>query len=169
GHGGVSAAIALRQRNFKGSVLLVSEDVDLPYERPPLSKDYLSGEKTFERIMFRPSAFWDDRAIELHLGDQVVEVEPEAHSVRLRSGKRIGYKQMIWSAGGRPRELSCTGAHLAGVHSIRSRRDVDKLTQGLAEGSSVAVIGAGYIGLETAAVLRQMACEVVVLEALDRV
>lgn len=169
GHGGAQAAIALRQRRFEGTIAVIGEDPELPYERPPLSKDYLAQDKPFERILIRPAAFWVEREVRMLTGRRVVSVDPEAHSVTVGDGETIGYDQLIWAAGGHPRRLSCPGADLAGVHSVRTRADVDRLMGELAGTSRVAVIGGGYIGLEAAAVLTKLGRAVMVLEAQDRV
>ena len=170
GHGGAQAAIALRQNGFEGSVLMVSRDSELPYERPPLSKEYLSGDKPFERILIRPKQFWIDKNIELRLGTEVVAIDPAAHEVALGIGESIGYGKLIWAAGGAPRALTCSGADLKGVHAVRTRNDVDTLMCELADGAKKAVVvGGGYIGLEAAAVLRKLDCQVTLLEAQPRV
>lgn len=170
GHGGAQVAIALRQNGFEGSVLMVSQDRELPYERPPLSKEYLSGEKPFERILIRPAQFWSDKDIELRLGMRVIAIDPANHEVVLGNGVSIGYGKLIWATGGTPRKLTCSGADLKGVHSVRTRDDVDALMRELQEGAKKAVVvGGGYIGLEAAAVLRKLNCEVTLLEALPRV
>ena len=170
GHGGAQAAIALRQAGHEEPILIISRDRNAPYERPPLSKEYLSGDKPFERIMLRPEAFWVERGVELRLGCNANEVDPQAHSIVLSDGESVTYRKLIWAAGGDPRRLSCSGADYAGLHTIRSRRDVDQLRSELDGGSRRAVIvGAGYIGLEAAASLRKLGCEVTVIEMLDRV
>jgi 3-phenylpropionate/trans-cinnamate dioxygenase ferredoxin reductase subunit len=169
GHAGAQAAIALRQNKFEGSIAIVGDEPEFPYERPPLSKDYLAGEKPFERILIRPPAFWAERDIAMLAGTRVVAVDPRAHEVTTASGGRIGYGRLIWAAGGSPRALICTGHDLAGVHAIRSRADVDRLTSELGATTRVVVIGGGYIGLEAAAVLTKLGKHVTVLEALDRV
>lgn len=169
GHGGAACAIALRQGGFAGSILVVGGEPDLPYERPPLSKDYLAGARTFERLLIRPPVFWAERGIRFRLGTRVVAVDPEAHIARTDSGEAIGYGQLVWAAGGRPRLLACAGRDLAGVHAIRSRADVDRLIAELPGAERIAVIGGGYIGLEAAAVLAGLGKRVVLLEALDRV
>ena len=170
GHGGAQAAIALRQKGFSGSILMIGRDRDPPYERPPLSKEYLAGEKPFERIMIRPRQFWDDKQVELKLGCNVSKVDPEARELTVSGGETIGYSTLIWAAGGDARRLSCPGGHLDGVHAVRDKPDVDRLKTELEQGARrVVVVGGGYIGLEAAAVLRKLGCEVTVLEALDRV
>ena len=170
GHGGAQAAIALRQNGFTGSILLVGREPEIPYERPPLSKEYLAREKTFERICLRPEAFWGDKAITLMRGAEVVKVDPPAHQLTLRDGASITYGQAIWATGGDPRRLSCEGSDLGGVHAVRTRADVDQLMKELDAGASRAVvIGGGYIGLEAAAVLTKLGVRVTVLEMLPRV
>ena len=169
GHGGAQAATALRQGGFSGSIAIVSAEAEPPYERPPLSKEYLAGEKDFERLLIRPVAFWAERDIVLRLGRTVVAVDPQARRVTTDDGARLGYGRMIWATGGAPRTLSCQGHDLAGVHSVRSRADVDRMQAELASVERVIVVGGGFIGLEAAAVLAKFGKSVVLLEALDRV
>jgi len=167
GHGGAHAAIQLRQLGFDGSIGLIGREPDLPYERPPLSKDYLAGEKQFDRMLVRPPAFWGERGIEVLTGREVERVDPEARRLGCASGEEIGYGRLVWAAGGVPKRLACPGGERA--HVIRSRADVDRLRTELPAVGRVAVIGGGYIGLETAAVLRKLGKEVVLVEALGRV
>lgn len=169
GHGGAQAAIALRQAGFEGSIAMIGAEPELPYERPPLSKEYLAGEKPFDRILIRPEAFWRDRAVSLRLGVRVVSVDVAAHQVLTDTGDRIGYRHLIWAAGGEPRRLTCQGHDLAGVHTVRTRADVDRMSGELADVDRVVIIGGGYIGLEAAAALSKYGKSVVLLEALDRV
>jgi 3-phenylpropionate/trans-cinnamate dioxygenase ferredoxin reductase subunit len=169
GHGGTQAAITLRQLKFEGSIALVGDEPDLPYERPPLSKEYLAGDRAFERILIRPAAFWNDRQIAMRLGSAVVAVDPVRKDVTLGSGERLGYRHLIWATGGTARRLSCDGHDLAQVHSIRRRADVDLLLRQLPGAERIVVIGGGYIGLEAAAALSKMAKNVCILEAADRV
>jgi 3-phenylpropionate/trans-cinnamate dioxygenase ferredoxin reductase component len=159
GHAGAQAAIALRQNKFEGSIAIVGDEPELPYERPPLSKDYLAGEKPFGRILIRPPAFWGERDVAMLTGRRVVSVDPAAHNVATSDR----------ATGGSPRSLVCSGHNLAGVHAIRTRADVDRLAGELAATTRVVVIGGGYIGLEAAAVLTKLGRQVTVLEALDRV
>ena len=169
GHAGAQAAIALRQNKFEGTIAIIGDEPELPYERPPLSKDYLSGEKAFERILIRPAAFWQERNITMLPGKHVVRVEAQAHRIETEAGEAIDYGHLIWATGGSPRSLICSGHDLAGVHAIRTRADVDRLMGELAATGRVVVIGGGYIGLEAAAVLTKLGKHVTVLEALDRV
>ena len=170
GHGGAQAAIALRQQGFTGSIMMIGRDSEPPYERPPLSKEYLARDKPFERIYIRPPQFWEERDVTLRLGNIVTAVDPQAHTVKLSDGTEIHYGKLIWAAGGDPRRLSCTGADLNGIHAVRDRADVDRMMAELDDGAKrVAVIGGGYIGLEAAAVLTKLGCKVTLLEALPRV
>jgi len=170
GHGGAQAAIALRQNGFTGSVLMVSRDREPPYERPPLSKEYLAGHKPFERILIRPRQFWDDKQITLRPGCSVSRIDPIAHELSVSGGETIGYSTLIWAAGGDARRLSCPGGHFHGVHAVRHKPDVDRLMAELGQGGKrVVVVGGGYIGLEAAAVLRKLDCDVTVLESRERV
>ncbi|WP_347302705.1 FAD-dependent oxidoreductase [Croceibacterium sp. TMG7-5b_MA50] len=170
GHAGAQAAIALRQQGFAGSILLVGRDRDLPYERPPLSKEYLTGAKSFERILIRPPAFWAERQIAFLPGTNVSRVDPVAHELGISGGRTLAYGTLIWAAGGDPRRLSCGGADLAGIHAMRDRADADRLLAELDAGARRAVvIGAGYIGLESAAVLVKAGCDVRVVEQQERV
>jgi 3-phenylpropionate/trans-cinnamate dioxygenase ferredoxin reductase subunit len=169
GHGGAQAALMLRQQKFEGTVALLGDEPEPPYERPPLSKEYFSGEKTFERILIRPHAFWGERNVDLLLNRRVVSVDAAAHEVTLADGTKLGYGQLIWATGGSPRRLACEGHDLKGVHAVRTRADVDAMLTELHATDRVVVIGGGYIGLEAAAVLSKFNKHVTVLEALDRV
>jgi len=169
GHGGAQAAIALRQNKFEGSIAMIGDEPELPYDRPPLSKEYFQGEKMFERILIRPAAFWKERNVAMLLNRRVVSVDPAARSVATADGATIRYCQLIWATGGSPRRIGCSGNDLTGVHTVRTRADADRMIAELASVTQAVVIGGGYIGLEAAAVLAKFGKKVVVLEALDRV
>ena len=170
GHGGAQAAIALRQHGHDDTIALIGRDSVPPYERPPLSKEYLAGDKSFERIMIRPERFWSDRGIELILDSAVQAIDPARHHLSLPDGRTLGYRKLIWAGGGNPRQLGAPGANLAGVFHVRDKGDADAMMAALERGARrVVVIGGGYIGLEAAAALRGRGCEVTVIEAQDRV
>ena len=169
GHGGAQAAVALRQAKFDGTIAIVGDEPFLPYERPPLSKEYLAGEKPFERILIRPETFWNDRGVAMLTGRSVTSVDPASKSIALNIGGSLSYGSLIWAAGGSPRRLNCSGHALTGVHAVRNRADVDRLIAELPTVSRVVVIGGGYIGLEAAAVLSKFGKHVTILEAMDRV
>src|SRR5205085_9396325 len=119
GHGGAQAAIALRQLGFAGSLAILGAEPWPPYERPPLSKEYLAGEKEFERLLIRPESFWAERRVELLLGQAVTAIDPVAKTVTRVGGETLGYGSLIWAAGGTPRKLACAGSER--VHTIRDR------------------------------------------------
>ncbi len=170
GHGGAQCAIALRHNGFTGSIAMIGREPDPPYERPPLSKEYFAREKTFDRLYIRPPAFWGEKDISLLLSTEVTAVDPAARQLTLSDGTQFGYGSLVWATGGDPRKLSCPGADLAGVHPVRTRKDCDQLMGEIDGGvRAIVVIGGGYIGLEAAAVLTKLGCQVTLLEALPRV
>ncbi len=169
GHGGSQTAVALRQSGFEGSIALLGAEPEVPYDRPSLSKEYLAGKKTFERMHLRPQDFWSSRNVELVLGTRVVAVDPVAKTVTLENGACYSYRSLVWAAGGEPRKLSCPGSELSGIFYIRSKADCDALLAVLPDASKVAIIGGGYVGLEAAAVFRELGKHVVLVEALNRV
>ena len=169
GQGGAYAAIQLRQHGFEGSIALIGREAEPPYERPPLSKEYMLGDKAWQRLLIRPADFWAGKGIELLLNAEVVSVDPAGRAVQLQDGRAIGFGELIWATGGDPRPLSCPGSELAGVHAVRTRADADAILAELGDVSRVAIVGGGYIGLEAAAVLRKLGKEVILLEVLPRV
>jgi 3-phenylpropionate/trans-cinnamate dioxygenase ferredoxin reductase component len=168
GHGGAAQAAQLRQKGFAGSIAMMTAEPELPYERPPLSKEYLAGEKSFERMLLRPPAFWAERNVEILTSTRVTAVDAAAHRLDTSAGP-IAYGQLVWAGGGDARRLNCPGHDLAGIHAIRTRADVDGLIAALVEPRNIIVVGGGYIGLESAAVLTKLGHHVTLFEALDRV
>ena len=168
GHAGAQTAISLRQLGFESSIALIGDEPELPYERPPLSKEYFSGEKSFERILIRPATFWQERAITMLLGKRITEVNAEARFVAA-GAERFGYDKLVWCTGGSPRQLTCKGADGENVHGVRRRQDVDAILAQLEQVRHVTVVGGGYIGLEAAAALSKLGKSVLLLEALERV
>lgn len=169
GHGGAQAAVMLRQLGYSGSVTMIGREADYPYERPPLSKEYLAKDKPFERLYLRPPAFWPERGIDMRLSTEVLNVDAASQSLSLSDGSTLTYGDLIWATGGDPRRLTCPGADLEGIHAVRTRADVDAIMVKLDSVSHVAVVGGGYIGLEAAAVLTKLGKPVTLLEALPRV
>lgn len=169
GHAGAQAAIALRQQKYEGSIALMGNEKYPPYERPPLSKEYLAGDKTFERILLRPESFWVERNIDLLTGCRVSKVDADLRSVTLTNDNEVSFGKLIWATGGSPRLLDCSGSQARNIHAVRSRADVDKIIAALPSTNNVVVIGGGYIGLEAAAVLTKLGKKVTIIESLNRV
>lgn len=169
GQAGAAAAIQLRQQGCTGTIGMIGREPLPPYERPPLSKEYMLGDKEWERLLIRPADFWVSKDIELLLSCDVVSLAPDKKLVRLQDGREIGYDKLIWATGGDPRRLDCPGADLAGVYGVRTRADVDAIVADLQQVDRVVIVGGGYIGLEAAAVLRKLGKQVTLLEVLPRV
>jgi 3-phenylpropionate/trans-cinnamate dioxygenase ferredoxin reductase subunit len=171
GQGGASVVMGLRQMKFAGSITVLGAEPELPYERPALSKEYLAGDKAFEKLLLRSADFWREKDVRFVLGAgaRVVSVDPAAHTVTTEDGRTFGYGSLVWAAGGRPRRLPCPGHDCAGIHYVRDRADVDRIMAELPATRRVAVIGGGYIGLEAASVLRKKDKAVTVFETEPRV
>jgi 3-phenylpropionate/trans-cinnamate dioxygenase ferredoxin reductase subunit len=169
GQGGAGAAIQLRQQGFAGTIGMIGREAEPPYERPPLSKEYMLGDKTFDRLYIRQPDFWASKGVDLVLGTEVSTIDPAGQSALLSDGRTVTYGDVIWATGGDPRKLTIPGAQLAGVHGVRTREDADAILAQLEQVTRVVVIGGGYIGLEAAAVLRKLGKDVTLLEVLPRV
>lgn len=169
GHAGAQAAHALRAGRFGGTIGMVGREAHAPYERPPLSKEYLLGDRARERLFLRAPEFWAAQNIELLTGESVLELDARAHTVFTSRGRTLRYGRLIWATGGEPRRLALPAAILERTHVIRTLNDIDRLRPALASRPDVLIIGAGYIGLEAAAVLRKLACRVAVVEAAPNV
>ena len=169
GQAGAQAVDTLRRSGFAGRLLLICDEPELPYQRPPLSKKYLSGELTAERLLFRHQAFYDEHRIELKAGVRAAGLDPRARRLDLANGEALNYDRLLLCLGASVRRLSCPGADLAGVHYLRTVADAAPIKAAVKPGSRVVIIGGGYIGLETAATCRHLGCEVTVLELADRV
>jgi len=170
GHGGANCALVLRQSGFTGTIAVIGREPEIPYERPPLSKEYLARDKTFDRLYIRPAAFWEEKEVSMLLSREVTAVDPMAKQLTLSDGSTFTYGTLVWAAGGDPRRLPVPGSELGGIHAVRTRADVDQLMAELDAGAkNIVVIGGGYIGLEAAAVLTKLDCKVTLLEALPRV
>jgi 3-phenylpropionate/trans-cinnamate dioxygenase ferredoxin reductase subunit len=169
GQAGAQAVDTLRREGFAGRLLLVGDEPELPYQRPPLSKKYLSGEMAADRLLFRHQSFYDEHRVELILGVKAVRIDAAAHQVTLADGRQLTYDGLLLCLGASSRRLTCPGAELAGVHYLRGLGDVAPIRAGLKDGGRVVIVGGGYIGLETAATCRHMGCEATVLEMADRI
>jgi 3-phenylpropionate/trans-cinnamate dioxygenase ferredoxin reductase component len=158
------AAEALRDRDFDGHVVLFAAEEHLPYERPPLSKEYLAGKKVLADFTVASSTWYRDHHIELQLGTEVSAIDPSTHTVSLRDGSTVRYDKLLLATGSRPRRPPIPGADVDGVYYLRTVDDADALNSALVEGSSLAVIGGGWIGLEVAAGARERGVNVTVVE-----
>jgi len=170
--GGQAAAQAvqtLRQAGFAGQIEMFGEEPYPPYQRPPLSKRYLAGSMTRERLFLKPEAFYAARAVQLNLGVRAEEIDAAARRIRLSDGRAVGYDGLLLATGSRARRIAAPGASLRGIHYVRSIDDVDGITGELRAGMRLVIVGGGYIGLEIAAVVRERGFDVTVLEAEDRV
>ena len=164
GLAGAKAAEALRTNGFGGKVILIGDEAERPYDRPPLSKGYLLGSTEREKIYIHPAQWHLEHDIDLRLGTRVTEIDCTAHEVRTARGETLGYDKLLVTTGSSPRRLEVPGADLAGVHYLRRVADSDALQAAFAAAQRVAIIGAGWIGLETAAAARAAGCHVTLIE-----
>ncbi|MEU8785422.1 FAD-dependent oxidoreductase [Streptomyces sp. NPDC048637] len=164
GLAGAKAAETLRKEGFDGPLVLLGDERERPYERPPLSKGYLLGTAEKESVYVHPPQWYAEHDVELRLGQPVTALDPAAHEVTLADGSRLGYAKLLLATGSTPRPLPVPGADLGGVHYLRRLADSDRLKEVFRSASRVVVIGAGWIGLETAAAARAAGVEVTVLE-----
>ena len=169
GHGGAHAAVALRQHGFTGSIGMAAAEDEPAYQRPPLSKSYLTGDVDRERILLRPPAFWAEQGVAVLGGRRVDAVAPDRRIVVTGDGTPIGFGSLIWAAGSTPRSLTCPGHELAGIHTLRSRADADAIMTELPSVTRVLVVGGGYLGLEAAAAFIKRGRQVTLVEPMERV
>jgi len=169
GHAAGQVVASLRQHKFDGHIVLVGDEPHLPYQRPPLSKKYLSGDILADRLHLKPESFYDDPAIELQLETSIVSIDRDAKSVKTENDDKLDYDKLVIATGSRVRRLHIEGTDLSGVHYLRNIEDVDSIRDGMDTGKKIVIIGAGYIGLEVAAVARMARLNVTVIEMADRV
>jgi NADPH-dependent 2,4-dienoyl-CoA reductase/sulfur reductase-like enzyme len=165
GLAGAKSAEALRAKGFTGPVTLVGDEQHLPYERPPLSKAYLAGNAQFDAAIVHPAEWYEEHNIALRRGITVVGVHRDRHEVELADGSRLGYGALVLATGSAPRALPVPGADADGVLTLRNREDSDAVRATFGTGRRLAIIGAGWIGLEVAAAARDAGTDVTVLEA----
>lgn len=166
--GGLAAAKAveaLRDNNFDGHIMVFAEEEHLPYERPPLSKEYLAGKKSLTDFTVRNSDWYRDNNVDLRLSTRVSDLDAAGHTVGLADGTTVRYDKLLLATGSASRRLPIPGADAGGVHYLRTYEDAVALNSVLTEGASLAVVGAGWIGLEVAAGARQRGVDVTVVEA----
>jgi 3-phenylpropionate/trans-cinnamate dioxygenase ferredoxin reductase subunit len=167
GLAGAKAAEALRAEGFEGRIVLAGDEPEAPYERPPLSKDYLRGESPREQARVHEDGFYADHDIELLTGTTVVDLNAAARDVTLSTGERLGYDRLLLATGSEPRRLSVPGAELDGVHHLRTLADSDAIAAALEPGARAVIAGGGWIGMEVAASARQKGLDVTIVELED--
>lgn len=163
---GAKAAEALREEGYDGRLVLVGDEPERPYERPPLSKDYLRGDAGLDRVYVHDAGFYDERAIELRTGTRVTAIDPATRTVTLAGGEDLAWDRLLLTVGAEPRRLALPGADLDGVLYLRSLADSEHLRTVFRAGGRLVVVGAGWIGSEAAASARQLGMEVTLLERL---
>ncbi|MBC6437861.1 MAG: NAD(P)/FAD-dependent oxidoreductase [Rhodobacteraceae bacterium] len=169
GQAGASLVAKLRAEGFQGRVTLIGQESVPPYQRPPLSKAYLTGQMGLERLFLRPGSFYADNDIDLRLGTPVAAIDRAARVV-IAGGHSIPYDQLVLTTGAVPRRLpGAIGGDLRGVHVVRTLSDVDAMAPEVVEGRRVLIVGGGYIGLEAAAVCATRGMQVMLIEMADRI
>ncbi len=169
GQAGAQAVFSLRQWGYDGAIALVGDEPCPPYQRPPLSKAFLKGEMPEERLFFKPAAWYADNKVDLTLSVRATAIDRSLRRVALEDGGHLDYDALVLATGSRPRPLPVPGADLDGVFELRTIQDVERLQPLTVSGRRLVIVGAGYIGLEAAAVARQLGLEVTVLEMAPRV
>ncbi len=164
GLAGARAAEALRGDGFDGRVVLVGSEPDRPYDRPPLSKDYLSGKVDLEKVYLHTEEFYESHDIELRTSTSVERIEPGSAEIVLAGGERLRYDRLLLTTGCEPRRLSIPGGDLDGIYYLRTLPDSERLRERMERGGSLVVIGAGWIGCEVAASAREHGVEVTVID-----
>jgi 3-phenylpropionate/trans-cinnamate dioxygenase ferredoxin reductase component len=161
---GATATMALREEGFDGPLVLVGDEREHPYERPPLSKDYLQGKSEKQQIYVRPDSWYPEHGVELVLGTSVTGIDRSEHQVVLSDGRRVDYAKLLLTTGSSPRRLTLPGAELEAVLYLRRVEDSERIRQLLGSASRLVVIGGGWIGLEVTAAARLAGVEVTLLE-----
>ncbi|WP_343116465.1 NAD(P)/FAD-dependent oxidoreductase [Ostreiculturibacter nitratireducens] len=169
GQAGASLAAKLRTLGYEGAVTMIGAEQQPPYQRPPLSKDYLLGKMELERLFLRASSFWEEQNVTLRLGQRVVGIDPAAKTVAF-DGETIAYDHLALTTGSVPRRLpAAIGGELQGVYTVRTLADVDAMEPEFREGRRLLIVGGGYIGLEAAAVAAKLGLKVTLVEAAPRI
>jgi len=168
GHAGVQVAASLREEGWEGDIILLSDEPELPYQRPPLSKAFLKGQMDLAGLPLRAEKFFLDHRVDLRLGEKALRIDRTGRRLELSSGGSLAYDHLILATGARQRVLRAPGVDLEGVHSLRAIRDAAAIRENLSAGKRVVIIGAGFIGLEIAATALHLGGEVTVVEIADR-
>jgi len=168
-HAGAQLCVSLRQGGWEGKITVIGDEPDLPYHRPPLSKDFLSGDKKIDEILLRPASVYENANVEMKLSTRVGAIDRDAKTILTDDGDTLAYDKLVLTTGARVRYLPVPGSNFEGVYYLRDTNDVRAIKENVAEGKRAVIIGGGYIGLETAASLRKQGMEVTVLEAMPRI
>jgi len=163
------AAASLRQEGYEGEITIIGDEAQAPYQRPPLSKAYLSGEVGLDRVLVRPENFYADKGINLQTGVRVESINRADKTIATSTGSTLSYDKLLIATGSRPRILSIEGSDLEGLHYLRTVDDVDGIRTAMEAAKNVCIVGGGYIGLEVAAVAKKAGHNVTVLEMEDRI
>jgi 3-phenylpropionate/trans-cinnamate dioxygenase ferredoxin reductase subunit len=166
--GGVAAA-SLREQAYPGDITLLTDEPRLPYQRPPLSKNYLAGQMSAQQVLLKTEAFYAEKSIGVRTDTRVRSIDRARCCVRLSDGRELEYEALLLATGARPRTIELPGASLAGVFYLRTLADVDAIRARMAADKRLVIIGGGYIGLEVAAIARQAGLKVTVLEGAERI
>lgn len=169
GHAAGQAAASLRQAKFEGSITIIGDEAHVPYQRPPLSKQYLAGTQVADKVYLRAEKFYGDKDIQLMLDTRATQIDPGTKTINLDNGETIAYEKLLISTGSRPRKLSIEGSDLSGIHYLRTMDDVDGIRADVKPGANLVIVGGGYIGLEVAAVGIELGMNVHVLEMEERI
>jgi len=169
GQAAAQTAASLRQGGFTGQITIIGDEPALPYQRPPLSKAYLKGELAPDRLYFKNAEWYEAQNVEVLTNTKALSVDATAKSVTMSTGASLSFDHLVFATGSRNRTLPMDGASLGNVFGLRDLADVDALRPHIGENKKLVIIGAGYIGLETAAVARSLGTDVTVLELADRV
>ncbi|MEL0065814.1 MAG: FAD-dependent oxidoreductase [Gammaproteobacteria bacterium] len=163
------AAASLRQEGYEGEITIIGDEAQAPYQRPPLSKAYLSGEVGLDRVLVRPENFYADKGINLQTGVRVEGINRADKTIATSTGSTLSYDKLLIATGSRPRILNIEGSDLEGLHYLRTVDDVDGIRTAMEAAKNVCIVGGGYIGLEVAAVAKKAGHNVTVLEMEDRI
>ena len=169
GHAAGQAAASLRQAKYEGDITIIGDEAHIPYQRPPLSKAYLQGEQSADKVYLRAESFYADRNITMKLNTTATAIDTAAKTVALNTDETLSYDHLLISTGSRPRKLSIESSDLPGIHYLRTMDDVDGLRDGMRPDANLVIVGGGYIGLEVAAVGRELGMNVHVLEMEERI
>lgn len=168
-HAASMLAPTLRQQGWQGRIIVIGAEASIPYHRPPLSKDYLAGEKTLDEILIRPAKVYEKSEVEFILDTSVESINRDNKTIQLSNNETLPYNKLALTVGSKVRKVNLPGADLAGVFYLRDLRDVERITSYINPGANAVIVGGGYIGLETAAVLNKIGMNVTVLEMMERV